>query len=141
MCAVLFLSSCNYEQSESESPSQLFSRQSNNMTVSFITLDQKNEHLTTSRIEVTYLSNNTIALKTNAGLNDEQTYYTTSFSAAEPDTYMKVILNPGSNQTVYTSKYSIVGSVNDQGIVSSTILSGSISSNSTSIIIEESDTL
>jgi predicted transcriptional regulator len=136
---LLLLSSCNRDNNIQISSEGLSQRQAGNMSISFLTTNQQSTDLYTTKIVVNYMSDNTIQIRINADLDNEQIYCATSFSVSEPDCAMKVVNNPGSSQVVYLNKYSLVGSVNEQESISTTILSNSINTNSNTIIIEEAD--
>ncbi len=139
--AFLMLSSCNDGSTIITTSEYSSLREASNMSIAFVTTAQQNVNINTAKITATYLSDHTIEIKTNAGMDDEQIFYSTSFTVSEPNDEIKIINNPGLSQVVYFNKNSLSATTNEQASITATILNGAINTSATSIIIEESDSL
>lgn len=116
---------------------QATSRTAGNMSLRIVKADRSEVNLTASQVSVTEVAGTGFTVVSNPGTYNSQTFTALELYITEPDNKMKVTLNPGLGQTVYSNKSSFVA--DEDGGYRATINAGNIVTSATQIIIEEND--
>lgn len=116
-------------------------RSVNNLNVVITKSDRTIVTLNASKITATYLSNDLFTLVVNQGTEYTQVFTAFATVVSDPESHLKVVKNPGANQTVYLNKNNLSISANAANNLLVNIQPGNISTTAVSIVGDESEGL
>jgi uncharacterized protein YcfL len=139
--AILLFTSCDQDSSLTNNfdNQTVSTRTSSNMSISITHVNKSVTTISAAKVNVTYGSDNTFTVVTNPGTISQQTFTAVGTSITEPNNKLKVVKNPGLNQTVYMDKSITTISADNENMLLVNIQPGNISTSAISLIVEEQD--
>ena len=114
-------------------------RSDNNLVITITLSNRDTLSLKVAKFFAVHVDGNGFLLTTNPGLPNEQSYYAIAASIYEAQSHFKVVIDPGTGQTIYNDRQNLILTGDEEDGIQVHISHGDVVLNASAIIGEDNE--